>query len=115
MIKQTKIKCPNNPEGLCLHSLRHTYDSIANAQKGANIVNTALAMGHKSISTESVYTHATDEGLKSITTPSQAVLADYKKNSEEIEVKAKALEFATLLKDKEFRDTIKELIKELDG
>ncbi len=159
MIEQTKIKCPNNPEGflyptfrngkartnssmetcfkdlcnklgidrdvrltksgakkgLCLHSLRHTYDSIANSQKGANIVNTALSMGHKSLASEGAYLHATDEGLKSITTPSQAVLADYKKNSEEIDVKAKALEFATLLKDKEFRDTIKELIKELDG
>lgn len=159
MIEQTKIKCPNNPEGflyptfrngkartnssmetcfkdlcnklgidrdvrltksgarkgLCLHSLRHTYDSIANAQKGANIVNTALSMGHKSLASEGAYLHATDEGLKSITTPSQAVLADYKKNSEETDVKSKALEFATLLKNKEFRDTIKELIKELDG
>ena len=53
-------------KGLCIHSLRHTYDSIANTQVGANIVNTALAMGHKSISTEALYTHATDEGLASI-------------------------------------------------
>ena len=34
-------------KGLCLHSLRHTADTIANTAKGANVVNTALMMGHK--------------------------------------------------------------------
>lgn len=66
-------------KGLCLHALRHTADSIANTAKGANVVNTALAMGHKAISTENIYTHATEEGLASIMTPSQAVLDKYKK------------------------------------
>lgn len=68
-------------KGLCLHSLRHTMDSIANSAKGANIVNTALMLGHNVVRTEEVYTHATVEGLKSIVTPSQAVLDDYKGNS----------------------------------
>ena len=68
-------------KGLCLHSLRHTADTIANTAVGANIVNTALMMGHKAISTENVYTHATEEALSSVTTPSQAVLDQYKKSS----------------------------------
>lgn len=69
-------------QGLCLHSLRHTADTIANTAKGANVVNTALMMGHTAIRTENVYTHATEEALSSITTPSQAVLEDYKKEEE---------------------------------
>lgn len=55
--------------GLCLHSLRHTADTIANTAKGANVVNTALAMGHKAISVENIYTHATEDALKTIVTP----------------------------------------------
>lgn len=74
-VRQTKT---GQQKGLCLHSLRHTMDSIANSAKGANIVNTALMLGHNVVRTEEVYTHATIEGLKSITTPSQAVLDDYK-------------------------------------
>lgn len=66
-------------KGLCLHSLRHTADTIANTAKGANVVNTALMMGHKAISVENIYTHATEEALSSVTTPSQAVLDQYKK------------------------------------
>lgn len=65
--------------GLCLHSLRHTSDSIANSARGANIVNTAMKMGHTAITTENIYTHPTEEGLQSVTTPSQAVLEDFKK------------------------------------
>ena len=67
-------------KGLCLHTLRHTSDSYANAAAGANIVNTALKMGHKAITTESIYTHATEQGLASVATPSQIVLKDYKKD-----------------------------------
>ena len=66
-------------KGLCLHSLRHTADTIANTAKGANVVNTALMMGHKAIQVENVYTHATDEALSSVVTPSQAILDHYKK------------------------------------
>lgn len=66
-------------KGLCLHSLRHTADTIANTAKGANVVNTALMMGHKAVNVENIYTHATEEGLSSVTTPSQAILKDYKK------------------------------------
>ena len=65
-------------KGLCLHSLRHTADTMANTAKNANVVNTALKMGHKAISVENVYTHATEEGLSSVMTPSQAVLDEYK-------------------------------------
>lgn len=65
-------------KGLCLHSLRHTADTIANTASGANVVNTALMMGHKAISVENVYTHATEEALSKVTTPSQAILKKYK-------------------------------------
>lgn len=70
-------------KGLCLHSLRHTADTIANTAKGANVVNTALMMGHKAVNVENIYTHATDEALSSVTTPSQAILEQYKKTSQE--------------------------------
>lgn len=70
-------------KGLCLHDLRHTSDSIANAVAGANVVNTALKMGHKAITTENVYTHATEEGLASVRTPSQVFLDGYKKDGAE--------------------------------
>ena len=69
-------------KGLSLHSLRHTADTMANTAKGANVVNTALMMGHRAIRTENVYTHATIEGLKSVKTPSQIALDDYKEKSE---------------------------------
>lgn len=69
-------------KGLCLHSLRHTADTMANTAKNANVVNTALKMGHKAISVENVYTHATEEALSSVMTPSQAVLEEYKKDSD---------------------------------
>lgn len=65
-------------KGLCLHSLRHTADTIANTAAGANIVNTALMMGHKAITVENIYTHATEEALSSVKTPSQIVLEKYK-------------------------------------
>lgn len=74
-VRETKT---GRNQGLCLHSLRHTMDSIANGAKGANVVNTALMMGHKAIRTENIYTHATEEGLASIVTPSKAILDDYK-------------------------------------
>ena len=60
------------------HSLRHTPDTIANTAAGANIVNTALMMGHKAITVENIYTHATEEALSSVKTPSQIVLEKYK-------------------------------------
>lgn len=46
------------------------------------MVNTALMMGHKAISVENVYTHATEEALGSVTTPSQAVLDEYRKEEQ---------------------------------
>lgn len=87
-------------KGLCLHSLRHTADSIANTSKGANVVNTAFMMGHKSIKAENIYTHATDEGLKSITTASQAILKDYKKDSKKNDNEEELFEMYLKLKDK---------------
>lgn len=69
-------------KGLCLHSLRHTADTIANTAQGANIVNTALAMGHKAITVENIYTHATEDALRTITTPSQVVLKEYSDREE---------------------------------
>jgi integrase len=69
-------------KGLSLHALRHTADTIANTVSGANVVNTALKMGHKAISVENIYTHATEEGVASVATPSQIILDDYKSNVE---------------------------------
>lgn len=74
-------KTKTGNKGLCLHALRHTMTSIANSAKGANVVNTALMTGHKAITTENIYTHATEEGLASIITPSKAVLDDYKEKT----------------------------------
>lgn len=69
-------------KGLCLHALRHTSDTIANTAKGANVVNTALKMGHKAIDVENIYTHATEQALSTVRTPSEVVLDDYKKKEE---------------------------------
>ena len=55
---------------------------MANTAKNANVVNTAFMMGHKAISVENVYTHATEDDLSSVTTPSQAVLDEYKKDTD---------------------------------
>ena len=77
-------------QGLCLHSLRHTADTFANTSAGANVVNTALKMGHKAVEVENIYTHATEEALSSVATPSQIVLKDYKQktsNKEEVDDK----------------------------
>lgn len=85
--RDVRLTRTGQKKGLCLHSLRHTTDSIANAAKGANIVNTALMLGHNVVRTEATYTHATIEGLKSITTPSQAVLDGYMKENTQMEEK----------------------------
>lgn len=77
--RDVRITKTGQKKGLCLHSLRHTADTIANTAKGANVVNTALMMGHTAVRTENVYTHATEEALSSVTTVSQALLDDYKK------------------------------------
>ena len=80
--RDVRLTPTGQKKGLCLHSLRHTYDSIANAAKGANIINTALSMGHSAVRTENIYTHAVKEGLEQITTPSKAIIDDYKKEEE---------------------------------
>ena len=90
-------------KGLCLHSLRHTADTIANTAKGANVVNTALMMGHKAINVENIYTHATDEALSSVVTPSQAVLNDYKKDTQK-DIKEKELYEMYLKLKKKFEE-----------
>lgn len=71
----------NGMKGLSIHSLRHTMDTIANSAKGANVINTALMMGHNAVNVENIYTHQTEEGLSSVTTPSQAILDDYKEDN----------------------------------
>ena len=89
-------------KGLCLHSLRHTADTIANTAKGANVVNTALMMGHKAIAVENIYTHATEEALSSVTTPSQAILEKYKKeNNPEVDKENELYDYEMYLKLKE--------------
>lgn len=78
--RDVRLTKTGQQKGLCLHALRHTMTSIANSAKGANVVNTALMTGHKAIKTENIYTHATEEGLKSVITPSKAVLEGYREN-----------------------------------
>jgi hypothetical protein len=86
-------------KGLSINSLRHTAISIANSQANANIVNTALKVGHKAINTENIYTHATKDGISSVTTPSQAVLDDYK-NTLSCDKEKELYELYLKLKDK---------------
>lgn len=102
-----------NMKGLCLHSLRHTADTLANTAKNANVVNTALMMGHTAISVENVYTHATDEALSSVRTPSQAVLDEYKisDNSDEKESDSKSAED----KEKELYEMYLKLKEKFEG
>lgn len=80
--RDVRLMRNGNQKGLCLHALRHTMDTIANTAKGANVVNTALAIGHTAIRTENIYTHATEEALSTIVTPSKAVLEPYKEKEE---------------------------------
>ncbi len=78
--RDVRVSATGQKKGLSLHSLRHTADTIANTAKGANVVNTAMMMGHKAITVENVYTHPTEEALRSVATPSQVVLDEYKRN-----------------------------------
>lgn len=87
-------------KGLCLHSLRHTADTIANTAKGANVVNTALMMGHKAINVENIYTHATEEALKTVATPSQVVLDSYKKDETKDDKERQLYDMYLKLKEK---------------
>lgn len=100
-----------NMKGLCLHSLRHTADTMANTAKGANVVNTALMMGHTAISVENVYTHATDEALSSVRTPSQAVLDEYKKSDSSEKSDSMSLED----KEKELYEMYLKLKEKFEG
>lgn len=81
--RDVRVMKNGNKKGLCLHALRHTMDTIANTAKGANVVNTALAIGHKAVTTENIYTHATEEALSTIVTPSKAILDQYKEKNDE--------------------------------
>ena len=84
--RDVRLMKNGNQKGLCLHALRHTMDTIANSAKGANVVNTALAIGHTAIRTENIYTHATEEALITIVTPSKAVLAPYKEDEKDKQI-----------------------------
>lgn len=98
--RDVRISKTGQKKGLCLHSLRHTFDSIANSARNANVVNTALAMGHRAVSVENIYTHQIEEGLASITTPSKAVLEEYKKKVKLEKLDKKdAYEMLTMLKE----------------
>lgn len=99
--RDVRLTKTGQKKGLCLHSLRHTANTIANTAKGANVVNTALMMGHKAIKTENIYTHATEEALKTVTTPSQVVINEYKKENNNENVDEKELyEMYLKLKEK---------------
>lgn len=76
--RDVRISKAGHKQGLSLHALRHTMNTIANTAKGANVVNTALAVGHTAIQTSNIYTHASEEALSTITTPSKAILEPYK-------------------------------------
>ena len=80
--RDVRISKGGQKRGLSLHSCRHTYDSIANLAQGANPIATALSMGHKSINTQNIYTHMTEDARKSIKTASSEVLGISTPNTE---------------------------------
>ena len=72
--RDVRLSKGGQKRGLSLHACRHTYDSIANTAAGANPIATALSMGHKSINTQNIYTHMTEDARKTIKTASSQVL-----------------------------------------
>ena len=72
--RDVRIQEGGQPMGLNMHACRHTYDSIANMANGSNPIATALSMGHKSINTQNIYTHLTEDARKTIKTASSEVL-----------------------------------------
>lgn len=72
--RDVRVQKGGQKRGLNMHTCRHTYDSIANNAKDANPIATALTMGHKSINTQNIYTHITEDARKQIKTASSEVL-----------------------------------------
>ena len=66
----------NGIKGLCLHSLRHTMNSYANMSSRGNSLVTSMMLGHTREVNEKVYTHANEEILKTIQTPSKLFLEE---------------------------------------
>lgn len=84
--RDVRVQQGGQKKGLNMHACRHTYDSIANMAKGSNPIATALTMGHKSINTQNIYTHITEDARKSIKTASSEVLgiSTHKDNKSQI-------------------------------
>lgn len=72
--RDVRVQKGGQKRGLNMHTCRHTYDSIANNAKDANPIATALTMGHKSINTQNIYTHITEDARKQIKTASSEIL-----------------------------------------
>ena len=59
----SKFEARHNLRHLKLHGLRHTFDSLLYAN-GLDLETIRDLMGHKSISTTEIYTHALNENKK---------------------------------------------------
>lgn len=67
-------------QGLCLHSLRHTMVTYANAAIGGNSLLTAMQVGHSKEVDENIYTNPNPEALKGIQTPAKQFIEGYEDN-----------------------------------
>ena len=62
-------------KGLCLHSIRHTYETLVRQNSENNLVAVALSTGHKTdMRMEDHYTHQHKEAIQGIITPSEQLL-----------------------------------------
>ena len=78
----------NGIEGLCLHSLRHTFITYANTASGNNSLVVSMMAGHQQWVNENIYTHENIEAMAQIQTPGKLFIDDAKpKHSIEIDDK----------------------------
>lgn len=70
-------------QGLCLHSIRHTYETLVRQNSENNLVAIALSTGHKTdMRMEDHYTHQHREAIQGIITPSEQLLRNSKGEQE---------------------------------
>lgn len=69
--------------GLCVHSIRHTYESLVRQNSENNLVAVALSTGHKTdMKMEDYYTHQVHEAVQGIITPSEQLWGNSKGTQE---------------------------------
>lgn len=111
--RDLRIQSNGANKGLSLHTCRHTYCSISNNAKFSNPIATALSMGHKSINTQNIYTHLTEDARRGIKTASTQVLGLSSSNDNEGQEKANNKVVGALSEDEE--KLLYELLKKKYG